>query len=96
LGTVIVQNNPVERKNEDWHDDYGIAPTRVTVTPGTTVTWRNTTGIAHTMAARDRSWTTGPIAPGASATRTFDAPGTYTYVCSDHPWSIAQLIVEAN
>ena len=39
LGTVIVQNNPVERKNEDWHDDYGISPIRVTVSRGATVTW---------------------------------------------------------
>jgi plastocyanin len=34
--------------------------------------------------------------PGESVTRTFDAPGTYPYVCADHPWSIAELIVESN
>jgi glucose dehydrogenase len=95
LGTVIVQTNPVERKNEDWHDEYGIAPTRVSVAAGTTVTWTNTTAIPHTLAARDRSWTTGRIAPGESVTRTFDGAETYTYFCTDHPWSIAQLIVEA-
>jgi quinohemoprotein ethanol dehydrogenase len=95
LGTVIKQTNPVERKTEDWNDEHGIAPVRVSITPGTTITWRNTTAIAHTIAARDRSWSTGPIKPGESATRTFDAAGTYTYICTDHPWSIAQLIVES-
>ena len=84
----------VERANEDWHDEYGISPVRVGVKPGTTVTWTNTSKVEHTIAARDGSWSTGKIKPGESATHTFAAAATYTYICTDHPWTIAQLIVE--
>ncbi len=94
LGTVIVQINPVERANEDWQDEYGISPIRVGIKPGTTITWRNTSKVEHTIAARDGSWSTGPIKPGESARHTFATPATYTYICTDHPWTIAQLIVE--
>ena len=43
----MVQINPVERANEDWHDDYGINPVRVGVEPGSTVTWTNTSKVEH-------------------------------------------------
>jgi len=58
------------------------------------VTFQNRSKKTHTLAARDGSWSTGPIQPGASASTTVMKAGTYEYVCTDHPWSIGQLIVE--
>jgi hypothetical protein len=26
---------------------------------------------------------------------TFNKPGTYTYICKEHPWSIGQVVVVA-
>ena len=43
---------------------------------------------------RDGSWGTGRVAPGGTATVTFATPGTYVYRCTDHPWSVGQVIVE--
>jgi plastocyanin len=77
-----------------WADDYAVAPPRSRVTAGTVVTWTNTSKTAHTIAARDGSWTTGLIQPGGSGTARITKPGSYEYICTDHPWSIAQLIVE--
>jgi alcohol dehydrogenase (cytochrome c) len=94
LGTVITQNNPDSGVNEPWHDEYGVRPTRVKVKSGTSVTWTNTGRMAHTMTARSGAWSTGSIKPGESATLGFNQPGTYTYTCREHPWSIGQLIVE--
>ncbi len=91
---MIKQLNPVERATEDWEDDYGIAPTRVSVRAGASVTWTNASKVAHTIAAGDGSWSTRAIRPGETATLTFPRAGTFTYICKDHPWSIAQLIVE--
>jgi plastocyanin len=91
---VITQNNPDSGVNEPWHDEYGVRPTRVIVKSGTMVTWTNTGRMAHTMTARGGAWSTGSIKPGESATLSFDQPGTYTYICKEHPWSIGQLIVE--
>ena len=53
----------------------------------------NASTLPHAISARDGSWST-VIQPGASASVTIAKPGTYEYVCTDHPWSIGQLIVE--
>ena len=47
----------------------------------------------HTVMAEDLGvdhWAAGPLEAGAVK---FDKPGEYTYVCRDHPWAKAQLIV---
>ena len=36
---------------------------------------------------------TGSIAAGASATVTFDEPGTFTYICSFHPFMTGTVTV---
>jgi len=56
--------------------------------------WTNASKKAHTITARDGSWTTGVIQPGASGSAIITKPGTYEYICTDHTWSIGQLIVE--
>jgi alcohol dehydrogenase (cytochrome c) len=94
LAKVIMQNNPDTGVNEPWHDEHGISPTRVRVRAGTTVTWTNGGRMKHALVARDGTWSTESIAPGESARVTFDRPGVYTYICRDHPWSIAQITVE--
>jgi plastocyanin len=66
---------------------------RASVAAGTTVTWTNTGSQAHTATASDGSFDTGDIAPGSAATFTFSTPGTYTYICTPHPWMTAQIIV---
>jgi alcohol dehydrogenase (cytochrome c) len=75
-------------------NEYAFKPQRAKVKAGTTVTWINDGKLAHNAGARDGSWSTGEIAPGAKSTIRFDTPGTYTYVCKDHPWSYGQLVVE--
>ena len=61
---------------------------------GTAVTFTNTTAVSHTIRARDGSWTSGTIAPGASAVVTGVRPGSHEYLCNEHPRSIGQLVVE--
>jgi len=75
-------------------DDYAFAPARIRVKAGTTVTWTNKGKTPHSATAQDGSWSTGEVAPGATATVTFSKPGSYTYVCKDHPWSFGQVIVQ--
>jgi alcohol dehydrogenase (cytochrome c) len=75
-------------------DEYAFAPYRARVKAGTLVTWRNNGRMVHTIVAQDGSWTTGPLQTGDVGGVTFDKPGTYTYVCKEHPWAYGQLIVE--
>ena len=86
--------NSGTRAGASFTDEYSLKPVRIKVKAGTSVTWTNSGKEVHDASARDGSWTTGPIQPGKSATVKFDKPGTYIYICKDHPWSIGQLIVE--
>jgi plastocyanin len=76
------------------NDEYAFSVYRARVNVGTQVMWVNNGRLAHTVAAEDGSWTTGRLAPLEAGAVTFDRPGTYTYICQDHPWAKAQLIVE--
>ena len=74
-------------------EDFAFGPAELSVAAGTTVTFVNNDTAPHTATADDDSWDTGEIAPGASATVTFDEPGTYTYHCDFHPNMTATITV---
>jgi alcohol dehydrogenase (cytochrome c) len=93
IATELTDNRGVTRILH-YVNEYTYKPLRAKVKAGTTVTWTNTGKLPHSATALDGSWTTGEIAPGASASVRFDKPGTYVYRCADHHWSYAQLIVE--
>jgi hypothetical protein len=63
------------------------------VEAGTRVTFKNNSGINHTVVAQDGSWSTPTLEPSDAAVVTFDKPGMYTYICKEHPWSYGQIIV---
>ncbi|MFF1791411.1 cupredoxin domain-containing protein [Kitasatospora sp. NPDC058243] len=65
--------------------DFVFEPANFTVRPGAVVTVRNADTVDHTLTAQDRSFDTGTIAPGASATFTAPArPGASSYLCTLH------------
>jgi len=74
-------------------DEHAFNPYRIRVKAGTAVRWVNNGRITHTVAAEDGSWTTPRMSPLEAAAVTFDKPGEYTYVCKEHPWAKAQIIV---
>jgi len=76
-------------------DEYEFSPFRARVKVGTRVTWRNNGRMTHTIVAEDGSWSAGSLGPLDIGTVTFDKPGTYTYICKEHPWVYGQIIVEA-
>jgi plastocyanin len=74
--------------------DYTFAPATVTVHPGDKVVWSNQDDAPHTATARDgKSFDTGTIDPGASASVTFHAPGHYAYRCAIHPDMLGEVDV---
>jgi plastocyanin len=61
------------------------SPSSMTVAIGTTVTWKNSDGIAHTSTSDTPGlWDTGNMAPGTSATTTFNTAGTFAFHCRYH------------
>ena len=72
--------------------DFSFGPAEITIAVGGTVTWTNTDDQAHT-ATSSGNFDTGSIAAGAAASVTFDRPGTFTYICSFHPFMTATVTV---
>jgi plastocyanin len=75
-------------------DEFATAPVRAKVKAGAAITIVNEGKESHELAAADGSWSTGPIAPGKSASLRLDRPGSHTYVCKDHPFTIGEIVVE--
>ena len=75
-------------------EEHTFNPIRAQVAVGARVRFRNNGEIAHTVAARDGSWTTGTLEPARFGYVTFDQPGTIIYHCTDHPWAIGEITVE--
>jgi plastocyanin len=65
--------------------DLAYDPSPLQIEAGTTVVWTNNDQVPHTATASDGSFNTGTIGPGESASVTFTAPGTISYVCLYHP-----------
>jgi plastocyanin len=74
-------------------------PVTLTVPRGTTITWRNTSQVMHTVTddpskalnpadtllpAGAQAWDSGTIDPTRTFTHTFDVAGTYKYFCQPH------------
>ena len=65
-------------------DDF-FAPTTLSVTAGTTVTWIHTGKVSHNVSSIQlQGIHSATLHPGESYSYTFMTPGTYTYYCSFH------------
>jgi plastocyanin len=69
---------------------------RLQITVGTTVEWRNNDPLPHTVTAVDKSFNSGLINPGKSYSHTFTKPGTYNFFCTPHPFMKGVVVVKAD
>ena len=70
----------------------------VTIAKGGKVIWNNNDTLPHTVTSTSvpsgaSTFNSGNMNPGASFTQTFTVDGTYSYVCSYHPWMHGVVIV---
>jgi plastocyanin len=75
--------------------NFAFAPAALTVKAGTTVTWTNKDADSHTVTSTGSG---GPLNSAALATQatysyTFTTPGTYSYLCTIHPFMTATVTV---
>ena len=66
----------------------------VTVTPGSTVTWKNLDGEPHTVASIDGLFRSPALDQDDSYSFKFASPGVYKYICSLHPKMRAMVTVK--
>lgn len=88
-GSAPVAGNTVAIKG------FAFAPAAITVKAGTTVTWTNQDSDAHTVTSQNNSGPLSSVAlnTGQSYSYKFTKPGTYSYLCTIHPFMTATVTV---
>ncbi|MFI5894027.1 cupredoxin family copper-binding protein [Actinoplanes sp. NPDC051513] len=66
--------------------NFAFTPPTLTVSPGTSVTWKFDDSTDHTVTADDNSFTSQPMGAGQTYEHTFATAGTLAYHCSIHPF----------
>jgi plastocyanin len=85
---------PTHAANQIVIKNFMFSPMALTVTPGAKITVSNEDTATHTITATDKSFDSGDIAPGKTATITAPAkPGTYRYLCDIHQYMTGVLTV---
>jgi plastocyanin len=66
--------------------NFAYDPDPVTIEEGGKVIWQNEDSAPHTATADDGSFDTGTLEEGKRGSETFKEAGTYSYICSIHPY----------
>jgi plastocyanin len=74
--------------------DFMFAPTSLTVTAGSTVTWTNRDEEPHTVVSDIGLFRSGAMDTNESFSFKFDKPGVYHYACSIHPRMVGTILVQ--
>ena len=76
--------------------NFAFQPATVTVHPGDTIEWKNEDSAPHTATAQSPKpgFDSGAIQSGAKWHYDAREKGTYSYICTFHPYMKGQLIVQ--
>jgi len=74
--------------------DFSFTPSSLTITSGSTVTWKNDGNVTHTATADGAEFDSGNLASGASFSHTFSTKGTFTYHCAIHASMTGTITVQ--
>jgi len=96
--TSVTEAKTAAKPNQVQIKLIAYRPAALTVTAGTTVTWKQTDPGFHTITSGtvaqgssgvtpqpDGKFASGQLATGKTFSHTFIAPGTYPYFCEIHP-----------
>jgi plastocyanin len=74
-------------------DNFKFAPATLTVTAGTTVTWKNDDDSPHRIGDQNGTFKSAALDTDDTFSHTFAAPGEYSYICTIHPYMVGKIIV---
>ncbi|HUJ47543.1 MAG TPA: cupredoxin family copper-binding protein [Rhizomicrobium sp.] len=86
--SAFAEDATVTIKNFDFN------PMNVTITAGSSVTWKNDDGEPHTVTSVDGAFRSGALDTNQSFTFKFYKTGTYKYLCSIHPKMVGTVTVK--
>jgi len=70
------------------------SPATITITKGTSLTWKNSDGTMHTSTSDTGVWNSGDIPAGQSKQTTFGTAGTFPFHCAYHGMMTGTVIVQ--
>jgi len=73
--------------------DFKFAPVSLTVSAGTTVTWKNLDEEPHTVVSDRGLFRSDALDQNDSFAFKFDEPGEYRFICSIHPQMRGTVVV---
>jgi plastocyanin len=104
LGTLLFAATPEVRSAADSTsapadiriDNFAFTPPTLIIPTGTTVTWTNADGEAHTVVEKERKFRSAALDTDDRYSHTFTEPGEYEYICSIHPYMAGKILVKAS
>ena len=75
-------------------DNFAFTPAALTVTAGTTVTWKNEDDSPHRIGDKNGTFKSAALDTDDSFSHTFAAAGEYPYICTIHPYMVGKIIVK--
>ena len=75
-------------------DNFAFTPAALTVTSGTTVTWKNEDDSPHRIGDKNGTFKSAALDTDDTFSHTFAAPGEYPYICTIHPYMVGKIIVK--
>jgi plastocyanin len=86
-------SSPAKGANEVWIQNMAFNPSTITVAVNTTVKWTNKDGVAHTVTSTTGLFESGTINSNGTYSHQFTTAGTYSYICTIHPYMTASVVV---
>lgn len=75
-------------------DNFAFTPAALTVTAGTTVTWKNEDDSPHRIGDKNGTFKSAALDTDDSFSHTFAAAGEYPYICTIHSYMVGKIIVK--
>jgi plastocyanin len=75
-------------------DNFAFTPATLTVTAGTTVTWKNEDDSPHRIGDKNGMFKSAALDTDDTFSHTFAAPVEYPYICTIHPYMAGKIIVK--
>ena len=75
-------------------DNFTFTPGTLTVTAGTTVTWKNEDDSPHRIGDKDGTFKSAALDTDDTFSHTFAKPGVYPYICTIHPYMTGKIVVK--
>ena len=80
-------------KDEVLITNFSFSPSSLTVSAGTTVTWKNQDAATHTVTSNTGVFDSGDMGTNTTFTWTFTTVGSYPYHCKFHSGMTGTIIV---